>query len=168
MHNGFRMPAVDDIAGERQLFGNRRRISVTSLMRDSARAKVLYASALVVFLLRMVGTGLTPCPHHSPLDPSRPVHGPPSATAMPPTMHHGASTALAASESGGSGSEDAEAGCTCLEGCDTASGALLPVGQFHSRRAAPATLRVVKWANAKPLDARQNAYLAPLPQPPPQ
>lgn len=143
------------------MFGKRQPISIPSLTQDSVRGAVLHASTLAVFLLGVVSQGFSPCPHHAGLDPSGPVHGAVSTGAMPGGMHHGAS-APADQEP-----EDAEAVCSCLEGCGTQSGESLPSGQFHPRRAVSTALHVVERLDTSPLDTRQNAYLVPLSQPPP-
>ena len=145
------------------MFGNRHDISINSLTQDSVRCSALHALTLAVFLLGMISQGFRPCPHHTSLDPSG--HAPPAGStgAVLGGMPDGHGTP-AGSESE---SEDREGICSCLEGCGTESEESLLSGQFHTQRPFFTAAHVVERPARSLLDTRQNGYLVPLPQPPP-
>ena len=149
------------------MFGNRHHISITKLTQGSLRRSALHASTLAAFLLGMVGQGFSPCPHHTNLDPSG---GAPPAVftgLIRDATPHGHGTADGYGTPAGSESEDHEGLCSCLEGCGMESGESLLSGQFHARGTLATVLNVVDELNTSLLDARPNAFLVPLPQPPP-
>ena len=143
------------------MFGNRHHISITRLTQDSVRRSALHAWTLAVFLLGMIGEGFNPCPHHASLHTSG--HAPPamSTGSIQGGMPYGHGTRA------GSESEHHEAVCSCLEACGTESGASLQSGPFHTQRPFFTAVRVVQRPAQGLLDTRQNAYVVPLPQPPP-
>ena len=145
------------------MFGHRQHNSITRLTQNSARGAVLHASTLAVFLLGMLGQGFSPCPHHASLESTGPSHRAVSTGAIPGGMPDGHGTP-AGSESE---SEDHEGICSCLEGCGTESEESLLSGQFHTQRPFFTAVHVVERPARSLLDTRQNGYLVPLPQPPP-
>ena len=143
------------------MFGNRHHTPMTSLTHDSVRSSALHASTLAVFLLGMIGQGFSPCPHHTSLDPSG--HLPPgvSTEAIPGGIHNGDDTPA------DSESEHDEDFCSCLNACDPESEDSLSPGQSHIRPVPFTVQNVVERLDTSLLDTRQNAYVVPLPQPPP-
>lgn len=143
------------------MFGDRHHISITRLTQDSVGRPALHASTLAIFLLGMIGQGFIPCPHHASLNLAG--HGSPAASS-------GSVEGRMRSAHGppaDSESEDHEGSCSCLEACGTESGESLLSGQFQPRGTLVTLLHVVDELDTSLLDARPNAYLVPLPQPPP-
>ena len=143
------------------MFGNRHHISITSLTQDSMRRSALHASILAVFLLGMVGQGFSPCPYHTSMDPSG--HAPPPVLtgSSQGGMPHGDATPA------DSESEPDEAVCSCLGACHAESEDSFTPGQVYTQPLSFTALNVVERRETSLLDTRQNAYLPPLPQPPP-
>ena len=143
------------------MFGNRHHTPMTSLTHDSVRSSALHASTLAVFLLGMIGEGFSPCPHHTGLDPSGPALAGVFTEAIPGGMFHADATPT------DSQSEHDEDPCSCLNACEPESEDSLSPGQSHIRPVPFTVLNVVERLDTSLLDARPNAYLVPLPQPPP-
>ncbi len=141
--------------------GIRHHISMTNLTRDPLRGSALHASTLAVFLLGMIGQGFSPCPHHASLDTSGHAQAGVSAEAIPGGMLHADATPA------DSESEHDEDFCSCLNACDVESGDSFSPGQSHIRPVSFPVLNVVQRLDTSLLDTRQNAYVVPLPQPPP-
>jgi hypothetical protein len=152
---------VNRNAGVGTLFGNRHHISMTSLTRDPVWRSALHASTLAVFLLGMIGQGFSPCPHHASLDPSGHSHPGVSGEAIHGGLPNGDVTRT------DSDSDLDEALCSCLNACDAESGDSFAPAQSYAQPLAFPALNVVERLATNLLDTRQNAYLVPLPQPPP-
>ena len=143
------------------MFSMRPFISLIRLRQESVRGAVLHASTLAVFLIAVIGQGFSPCPHHAGLDTQGPVHGAVSTETIPGGMGHGTSSPADSER------EDHHGVCSCLVVCDTESGQSLPSGQSHHRPTLATAVPVAEKPAASLLDTRQNAYVVPLPQPPP-
>ena len=145
------------------MLGSGSHMSITSPRQDSVRGTVLAASILAVFLLRFVGEGLSPCPHHASLQTSG--HAPASVFAE--SLQGGAPDGHGTTAGSQSESEGHEGSCSCLKACSTESGESIPSGQFQNPRPFFTAVQVAEGLFQNLFDTRQNGYLVLLPQPPP-
>lgn len=142
------------------MFGNRYHISIR-LAQDSVRGSALHALTLAVFLMGMVGQGFSPCPRHVRL------HGSEYASPAVPAGAILGGKRQANTTPDDSGSQHDEAFCSCSNACDLNSGDSFSPSPSHTHPLTFTVLTVVERLETSLLDTRQSAYLAPLPQPPP-
>ncbi len=143
------------------MFSHRQPSRVYPPTGDPRRGTVLHISTLAVFLLGMVGQGFSPCPHHTSLDSAGHAQPGMSTEVIPGGIPHGDATPA------DSESEHDKALCSCLNACDAESGDSFSPGRIYTQPLSFTALNVVERLHTTLLDTRQNAYVAPLPQPPP-
>lgn len=124
---------------------------------DGLRKSLWRALPCAVFLFSSIAQGIQPCPQHSHVEVG--AHGAiPSAPAEALHSGHGLQE--------DSPDDSESASCSCVDGCNPGSDALLSSGRIASAPRSH-TVRILGLRDHGAFFASANDYLAPFPQPPP-